>query len=38
MDAIGLDGRKLDIVLMQLVKLMRDGKPVRVSKRTEHAI
>ncbi len=38
MDAIGLDGRKLDIVLMQLVKLMRDGKPVRVSKRTGKSI
>lgn len=34
MDAIGLDGGKLDIVLMQLVRLMRDGETVRVSKRT----
>ncbi len=34
MDAIGLDGNKLDIVLMQLVRLMRDGETVRVSKRT----
>ena len=25
MDAIGLDGEKLDIVLMQLVRLMKDG-------------
>jgi arginyl-tRNA synthetase len=38
MDAIGLDGNKLDIVLMQLVKLMRDGKPVKVSKRTGKSI
>ncbi len=38
MDAIGLDGRKLDVVLMQLVKLMREGKPVRVSKRTGKSI
>ena len=29
MDAIGLDGSRLDIVLMQMVNLMRDGKPVR---------
>ncbi|MEG1017357.1 MAG: arginine--tRNA ligase, partial [Oscillospiraceae bacterium] len=38
MDAIGLDGSKLDIVLMQLVRLMRDGEPVRMSKRTGKAI
>ena len=38
MDAIGLDGSKLDIVLMQLVKLMRDGQPVKVSKRTGKSI
>ncbi len=38
MDAIGLDGSKLDIVLMQLVKLMRDGEPVKVSKRTGKSI
>lgn len=34
MDAIGLNGNKLEIVLMQLVRLMRDGETVRVSKRT----
>jgi len=34
MDAIGLDGSKLDIVLMQLVRLMKDGEPYRMSKRT----
>ncbi|MDY4784372.1 arginine--tRNA ligase, partial [Pygmaiobacter massiliensis] len=38
MDAIGLDGGKLDIVLMQLVKLMQGGQPVRMSKRTGKAI
>lgn len=38
MDAVGLDGNKLDIVLMQLVKLMRDGQPVKVSKRTGKSI
>ncbi len=38
MDAIGLDGSKLDIVLMQFVKLMRGGEPVRMSKRTGKAI
>jgi len=38
MDAIGLSGDKLDIVLMQLVKLMRDGEVVRVSKRTGKSI
>ena len=38
MDAIGLDGSRLDIVLMQLVKLMRDGQPVKVSKRTGKSI
>ena len=38
MDAIGLDGSKLDIVLMQLVKLVRDGEVVRMSKRTGKAI
>ena len=38
LDAIGLDGSKLDIVLMQLVRLMRNGEPVRVSKRTGKSI
>ena len=38
MDAIGYDGSKLDILLMQLVRLMRDGKPVKMSKRTGKAI
>lgn len=38
MDAIGLDGSKLDIVLMQLVKLVKDGEIVKMSKRTGKAI
>lgn len=38
MDAIGLDGEKLDIVLMQFVRLMKDGQPVKMSKRTGKAI
>lgn len=38
MDAIGLDGSKLDVVLMQLVKLVRNGELVRMSKRTGKAI
>ena len=38
MNAIGYDGSKLDILLMQLVRLMRDGKPVKMSKRTGKAI
>ena len=38
-DALGLDGQhRLDIVLMQLVKLLRDGEVVRMSKRTGKAI
>ncbi|MBQ1619678.1 MAG: arginine--tRNA ligase [Oscillospiraceae bacterium] len=39
MDALGLDGtNRLDIVLMQLVKLVRDGEIVRMSKRTGKTI
>jgi len=38
MDAIGLDGNKLDIVLMQLVRLTQNGEAVRMSKRTGKAI
>ena len=38
MDAIGLNGEDLDVVLMQMVNLMRDGQPVRMSKRTGNAI
>lgn len=38
MDAIGLSGEQLDVVLMQLVNLMKDGQPVRMSKRSGKAI
>ncbi|MCH5303821.1 MAG: arginine--tRNA ligase [Ruminococcus sp.] len=38
MDAIGLDGDKLNIVLMQLVKLVSGGQVVKMSKRTGKAI
>ena len=39
LDALGLDGSgRLDLVLMQLVKLLRDGEVVRMSKRTGKAI
>ena len=39
MDALGLDGtNRLDIVLMQLVKLVQDGEIVRMSKRTGKAV
>ena len=38
LDAIGLDGSKLDIVLMQLVRLVRNGEVVKVSKRTGKSI
>ena len=39
MDALGLDGEhRLDIVLMQLVKLVQDGEIVRMSKRTGKAV
>ncbi len=39
MDALGLNGtERLDIVLMQLVKLLRDGELVKMSKRTGKAI
>ena len=39
LDALGLDGSgRLVIVLMQLVNLLQDGKPVRMSKRTGKAI
>ena len=39
LDALGLNGtERLDIVLMQLVKLLRDGELVRMSKRTGTAI
>ena len=38
MDAIGCDGSKLNVVLMQLVNLVRNGELVKMSKRTGKAI
>ncbi len=39
LDAIGLDGtNRLDVILMQLVRLTRNGEVVRMSKRTGKAI
>ncbi|MCL2539150.1 MAG: arginine--tRNA ligase, partial [Oscillospiraceae bacterium] len=38
MDALGLDGKKLDIVINQMVNLMQGGEPARMSKRTGKAI
>lgn len=38
LDAIGVEGSRLDVVLMQLVRLTRGGEVVRMSKRTGKAI
>ncbi len=38
LDAVGEDGNKFDVVLFQMVNLIRDGAPVRMSKRTGKAI
>ncbi len=38
MDAVGMDGNNLHVVLMQLVRLVRDGEIVRMSKRSGKAI
>ena len=38
MEAIGIAADRLDILLMQFVRLMRDGEVVRMSKRTGKAI
>lgn len=38
MDAIGCNGDKLNVLLMQLVKLVRNGETVKMSKRTGKAI
>ncbi len=38
LDAIGCNGDDLDVVLMQLVRLTRDGEVVRMSKRSGKAI
>lgn len=36
--ALDLDENRLDVILMQLVNLVKDGKPVKMSKRTGKAI
>jgi len=38
LDAVGLSGNRLDIILMQLVRLMKDGEPYRMSKRSGKSI
>ena len=38
MAALGYDPEKLEILLLQMVSLFRDGKPVKMSKRTGQAI
>lgn len=38
MDAVGLDGSRLQVVLIQLVRLMQGGEVVRMSKRSGKAI
>ena len=38
MEAIGISADRLDILLMQFVRMMRDGEVVRMSKRTGKAI
>ncbi|MEE0251885.1 MAG: arginine--tRNA ligase [Acutalibacteraceae bacterium] len=38
MEALGLDSNKLDVILMQLVRLTQNGEVVRMSKRTGKAI
>ena len=38
MEAVGVDGGRLEVVLMQLVRLLRDGEVARMSKRSGKAI
>lgn len=38
LDDIGVESRNLDIILMQMVRLVKDSKPVKVSKRTGKSI
>lgn len=38
MEAVGIDKDRLEVVIMQLVRLMQDGEIVRMSKRTGKAI
>ncbi|MCL2226811.1 MAG: arginine--tRNA ligase, partial [Oscillospiraceae bacterium] len=37
-DALGVDGSRLDFLIMQMVRLVRDGETVKVSKRTGKAL
>jgi len=37
-EALGLDGSKLHFVLMQMVRIVRDGETIKVSKRTGKAL
>jgi len=37
-EALGMDGSKLELIIMQMVRLMRDGETVKVSKRTGKAL
>lgn len=38
MEAVGVDSSKLDVVLMQMVRLVRDGEVIKASKRSGKAI
>ena len=38
LSALGVDANRLQVVLMQMVNLMQDGKPVKLSKRSGKAI
>ena len=38
MASIGVDPERLDVILMQLVRLVKEGKPVKMSKRTGEMI
>ncbi len=38
LSALGIDSDKLDVIIMQLVRLMQDGEIVRMSKRTGKAV
>ena len=38
MKALGYDADQLEVLLLQMVSLFRDGKPVKMSKRTGQAI
>jgi arginyl-tRNA synthetase len=38
LEAIGIDPSRLEVILMQMVNLVKDGKPVKMSKRTGDAV